>query len=109
MKESFIRWQKITIQQLSYLINLIIALSFSILGFSISLLMNPQFTPIGWSKLFFTSSFFLFVLATVSGIICSMIRLADYRITKNIARKREAGVSDSELIYDRIKTRCLDT
>jgi len=53
---SSIRWQTITIQQLSYVVNLILALSVSTLGFSTSLLMDVKFIPTGWLKLLFISS-----------------------------------------------------
>ena len=45
--EKFVRWQGITIKQLTYAINLILGLSTASLGFAISLLLNDKFNQIG--------------------------------------------------------------
>lgn len=99
--ESFIRWQAITISQLSYVINLIIVISVSALGFCISLLLNTEFSPTDWGKFFFTFSLFMYLLSTGLGILCNIIRLKDYRKTKNIVWKREKGISEDELRCER--------
>ncbi len=46
--EKFIRWQGITIAQLSYSINLILTFSVAAIGFGVSLLLNDDFKPVSW-------------------------------------------------------------
>lgn len=86
--ESFIRWQAITICQLSYVINLILGLSVAVLGFGVSLLLNERFNPISWLKQFFAISLILLLTSFSFGVWCTINRLRDFRATKEIARKR---------------------
>ncbi|HMF55359.1 MAG TPA: hypothetical protein VK619_03280 [Pyrinomonadaceae bacterium] len=99
-KESFIRWQGITIEQLTYAINLILTLSTAALGFAVSLLISNDFKPTNPSRtgmtLFVLSVTALFV-SIAFGIWCVINRLKDFRLTRRVADEREDGATDEQL------------
>ena len=103
-KGSFIRWQSITIGQLTYAINLVLGFSVATLGFQVSLLLNEKFKPIGGlQKLSFFASLILLVLSVAFGIWVVINRLEDFRETTKAARKRENGAPGSEIEPHRIR------
>lgn len=97
MKNSFTRWQSITINQLTYAINLILALSIAALAFQVTTLLNPQFNPISWQKCAFALSLLSLMFSTAFGIWCVINRLSDFRLTAKIARMKEQKMSNIEL------------
>ena len=100
-ERSFIRWQSITNRQLGYAINLILTLSVATLGFQVNTLLDPRFNPISWQRAAISISLLSFLFSTALGIYCVINRLRDFRITQNVARKREQEISVSELASDR--------
>src|SRR3989344_1899197 len=95
--KSFVRWQGITISQLSYAVNLILGLAVAALGFVITLLLNKEFIPVSWMKCTFSVALLSLLASIGLGIWCVVNRLRDFRATKEVARKREKGATDSEL------------
>lgn len=113
-KGSFIRWQSITIGQLTYAINLILAFSVATLGFQVTLLLNDKFMPISWQKCVFSLSLILLSGSVALGIWVVINRLRDFRATTKAARKREEGAREEEIepyrtLYRKLgkKTWCL--
>ena len=111
---SFVRWQSITIAQLTYSVNLILGLAVAALGFQVSLLLNDKFNPIAWQKCAFFVSMFLLVLSIALGIWCVVNRLRDFRATAKAARMREKGKPADDIqpyrdLYKKLgeKTWCL--
>ena len=96
-KGSFIRWQLITITQLTYSVNLILGLAVGVLGFQVALLLNDKFNPIAWQKYAFSVSMFLLVLSLALGIWCVINRLRDFRATAKAARMRERKRPDEDI------------
>lgn len=96
-KGSFVRWQSITIAQLTYSVNLILGLAVAALGFQVSLLLNEQFHPTGWQKYAFGASILTLLLSIGFGIWCVINRLRDFRATLVVARLREKKKSDAEI------------
>jgi hypothetical protein len=94
-KESFVRWQDITITQLGYAVNLCLTFSTAALGFSLSLLTNNAFNPSGDGKFFFDVSLLSLMISVACGIYCVINRLADFRKTRGIALSREEMESDN--------------
>lgn len=92
--DSKIRWQAITISQLSYSINLFLTFTVAALGFCMSLLSNDNFTPDSWKICAFYLSIVLFLTSGGFGIWCTINRLRDFRATAKIARIR--GKKDKE-------------
>jgi hypothetical protein len=101
--ESFIRWQAITRDQLSFSSNLILTLSVAALGYQLDLLNrepNPDKCHIGLgivAAIALTASVLL-------GIGLVVNRLLDFKLTKDVARRRDRGASDADLADDRAIT-----
>jgi len=88
-KGSFIRWQSITIAELTYSVNLILGLAVAALGFQVALLLNEKFLPVGWQKCAFFAPIITLILSIGIGIWCVINRLRDFRATTKAARLRE--------------------
>ena len=100
-KGSFIRWQSITIGQLTYAINLILGFSVATLGFQVTLLLSNEFNPVSWQKRSFSLSLVLLAAALVFGVWVVINRLRDFRATMKVAREREKlerrGLGDEDI------------
>jgi len=99
-----IRWQAITIAQLSYAINLILTFSVASLGFGVTLLLNNEFNPAQCQSCLFTLSLFLLLASGGFGIWCTINRLRDFRATANITKLEYKTGSYSELTMLRALT-----
>jgi hypothetical protein len=88
-KGSFIRWQSITIGQLTYAINLILSFSVATLAFQVILLLSDKFNPTSWQKCAFFVSLALLAASFAFGVWVVINRLRDFRITMKAARERE--------------------
>jgi hypothetical protein len=88
---SFVRWQSMTIAQLTYCVNLILGMAVAALGFQVTLLLNDKFNPIAWQKCAFSVSMFLLIISIALGVWCVVNRLRDFRTTTKVARMREEG------------------
>ncbi len=97
VNESFIRWQAITIAQLSYAINLILTFSVAALGFVVSLLLNEKFNPVSWQSCVFFLSLILLLASGAFGIWCTINRLRDFRATTKITKLRDKKGKESEV------------
>src|SRR5437899_11385536 len=93
-KESFVRWQGITITQLGYVLNLLLGFATASLGFSLTLLKDEHFAPQRCEKFFFDSSLGLLGCSVIVGILCVSNRLWDFRKTTHIARDRGQWARD---------------
>jgi hypothetical protein len=94
---SFVRWQSITIAQLTYSVNLILGLAVATLGFQTALLLKETFHPAGWQKCAFGVSMLTLLLSIGFGIWRVINRLRDFRATTRAARLREDGKPDDEI------------
>lgn len=106
-KGSFIRWQSVTIGQLTYAINLILGLSVATLGFQITLLLSDKFVLMSWQKCTFFISLLLLAASIILGIWAVINRLLDFRATTKAAQKREKKAPENEIepyraIYQRL-------
>ena len=89
---SFVRWQAITIGQLSYAINLILGFSVATLGFQLSLLQNKEFGLPAWGKCVFLLSLISLIISAAFGVWVVINRLRDFRLTTRISDKRESMI-----------------
>jgi hypothetical protein len=96
-KGSFVRWQSLTIAQLTYSVNLILGLAVAALGFQVTLLLSEKFYPAGWQKCAFGVSMLTLLFSIGLGIWCVINRLRDFRATTRAARLREKGKPDDEI------------
>ena len=113
-KGSFVRWQSLTIAQLTYSVNLILGFAVATLGFQVTLLLNEKFNPATWQKCAFSVSMLLLLLSIAMGIWCVVNRLRSFRATTKAARMREEGKADEDIqpyrdLYKKLddKTWCL--
>ncbi len=96
-KGSFVRWQAITIGQLTTAINIILGFAGATLAFGTNLLTKESFQPIGWTGWLFLGSLAVLLLSMGLGVWCVINRLRDFRATTRVARKRETGAPEAEI------------
>lgn len=96
-RESSIRWQGRTIEQLGYALNLILGLSVAALGYELSFFLGGKFKSVGWQNCLFVISMLSLLLSVAVGLWCVVNRLWDFRETAKTARNREAGATYLEL------------
>ena len=89
VNERFIRWQAITIAQLSYAINLILTFSVAAIGFATTLLLNENFNPVSWQSYAFSLSLILLLVSGAFGVWCTINRLRDFRASLNYVIRKE--------------------
>ena len=94
---SFIRWQSITIAQLTYSLNLILGFSVAAMGFEVSLLIDNKICLSECQKCTLFSSIISLVFSVGFGIWCVINRLLSFRATAKSARLREEKRSDDEI------------
>ena len=95
--EKFVRWQGITITQLSYSINLILSFTVAAIGFGVSLLLNDSFQPTSWQSCIFSISMLLLLASGAFGIWCTINRLRDFRATAKITNLKRKEGNEEEL------------
>ena len=94
--DRFQRWRKIAIDQLTYALNLFLALTTAVLAYWFSLLRDNGFMPGATAKCFMLLSFLALAASVICGLICVFCRLYDFRGTAQRARgKEEAPTRDT--------------
>jgi hypothetical protein len=91
-KGSFIRWQAITINQLSLATNVILTFTVALIGFEINFLLNlnKDFPKFGcYFKVSYLASLTLLFFSFLLAILLIVNRLKDFRLTAKSARLRE--------------------
>lgn len=104
--KSFSKWQDIRIKQLGFANNLILALALGVMGFAIKFIQDENFEPNNIQKSLIWIGGVLTLISILLGILLIINRLEDFRLTANIARKRETG-NRKDLIADRESSRKL--
>lgn len=99
---SFIRWQSITVAQLTYAVNLVLGFSVAVLAFQVTVLLNEKFNPASWQKCAFSISLLTLMVSVGLGIWCVINRLRDFRATTKVARMREQKKTDAEIETHRV-------
>ena len=84
-QERFVHWQSMTIAQLGYALNLVLALAGASLAFTLSEI-KTVFQNQWGGKYFLVLAAIALILSVVLGLWCTWNRLTDFRKTKNIAR-----------------------
>jgi len=102
--ERFIRRQWRTIVQMWFAINILMILGVGILWYLSNLIINNNFNPICWGKIFFLLSAISILISVLLGIIITLNRLEDFRKTTKIANPK---INEEEKKYLRIKTKLL--
>lgn len=96
-KDRFIRWQQLTISQLSFTNNLFLGFSLGFLSFFVS---QPGvlFGGICWLSLLQTFSLLSLVVSFITGILTVLNRLRDFRLTKIIVKNEKLKFEDEHNI-----------
>lgn len=87
-KDRIVRWQQLSIKQLSFVNNLILTLSLLFFGFSINYNFL-KFNDNKWLFLFQITSLLMLSLSFVLGVYTAISRLYDFRLTTELLRKRK--------------------
>ena len=103
-KQSFIRWQGRTIEQLGFVNNLLIFLATGMLAFQVQLAIGEiSFTIL--NKCIIVLSMLLIFISLILGCYLAWNRLLAFRITAQVARKRETGKREGiDDLRDKVKT-----
>jgi hypothetical protein len=86
--DKFARWQKITIDQLGYALNLILTFTIAALGYCFVLLRDNGFVPRCPAKYTLLFSLLALAISALCGLATVLTRLSDFRGTAKRARKR---------------------
>jgi len=105
-KQSFIRWQGRTIEQLGFVNNLLIFLATGILAFQVQLAISIRevFFSI-LDKYTIVLSTLLIFISLMLGCYLAWNRLLSFRLTAQVARKRETGKKEGiEDLRNKVRT-----
>lgn len=102
--ERNIRWTQTALNQLSFFNNLLLSLSVGFLAFCFKPEffkdLSPSLNEIDWSKSFLIASIIFIVLSIIIGLITSISRLKDFRITRAINQIRQRTYEHSDKLLD---------
>lgn len=87
--DRFIRWQSYTLNQVTFALNFFLGLTIATLGFSVSLLMDDKFDPVGIVNFLFGTALICQLISLLFGIAAIITRTLDFRFTAQIARNAE--------------------
>lgn len=94
--ERFIRWQRYTIEQLSFALNLFLGLSVGSPAFGITLVRDDSFSVSGCWKVAFSISLVALALSILAGCVAVVTRLLDFRYTARNVRSDETFEAEDE-------------
>ncbi|WP_422353887.1 hypothetical protein [Roseivirga pacifica] len=106
--ESYIRWQNIRITQLGFANNLILGISIALIGFMLDFLQTDDLVLNSCQKFLFWVGGSLTLVSIGFGLYVVFNKLDDFRLTAQIARKRETGKTDG-IEDDRTESKVLGT
>lgn len=86
---SFVRWQAITIAQLTFAINIVLGFTGASLAFGVPLLVDGRLPSYTWARYVFAFSLVVLLISMALGVWCVVNRLRHFRTTAQVARKRE--------------------
>jgi hypothetical protein len=109
-RESFVRWQAISITQLGYVIGLLLSIAIAMLGFAFTQVKDASWSPTPCEKFVFSAGLVLLIFSIAFALACAINRLCDFRETTKIARDREKWLRErrDELEIDRLLKRRRD-
>ena len=92
-RERNIRWTDRTLSQLSFYNNLLLSLSIGLLSFAYKMErinnINISFKNIDWSLTIYVMSIIMTTFSIILGLVISLIRLYDFRLTRQINQIRQ--------------------
>ena len=97
---SFVRWQKIAIDQLGYAVNLVLTFAVAALGYWFVLLRDKDFAPGASARCMLLLSFMALAGSAIAGLVCILNRLRDFRGTARRARSESDGEKPAKEYLD---------
>lgn len=108
-KGSFVRWQAVTVAQLTYAINLLLTFAVATLGYQVTLLGGDKFSlAASGQKCLFSASLLFLGASVLFGLAVVVNRLRSFRATMRAARARETGNAEA-LATNRTLYKILDS
>jgi len=101
--EQFLRWQRYTIEQLTFALNLLLGVSGASLAFGISLLRDEAFSLSGYSRWAFSIGLVALAFSVFVGCAAVVSRLLDFRFTERAVRADERLDSEAGVYRYRSK------
>jgi hypothetical protein len=99
-RDSYLRWQKIAIEQLGYTINLYFTLSAAVLAFAVKLMMDAKVHLPTCARCLFDVSLLLLGSSIAAALIANVTRANDFRYTRRAALARWRGDADHSALHD---------
>ncbi len=103
-RDSYLRWQKISLEQLGYTINLIFTLSGVILGFVIKTMMESKVPLPGCAHCMFLASIPFLGISILLSLSANVTRTLDFRYTRQAAYARWKKTVDHGTCHDDAET-----
>jgi len=89
--DRFIRWQEVLREHVTFLNNLLLTISFGVVGFCISLLIQDNFNPFCYTKYLFTFGLGITFISILLGLGTALNRLLDFRKTVEKIKNESRG------------------
>jgi len=99
-REAFIRWQGRTIDQMSSVSNLLIALATGLLAFEAQQTLGPRPAAPGCERTLGLLSIASVALSLIVGLSLAWNRLREFRLTARIVRERAQPMADGDMFRD---------
>ena len=87
-RDSYLRWQKIALVQLGYVINLILTLSGAVLAFAVKAMMESKAPLPTCAHFMFHASILILGISVWSSLVANVTRALDFRYTRKAAYAR---------------------
>ena len=102
--DSYLRWQKLAIVQLGYVVNLFLTLSGAVLAFAVKTMMESKAPlPTGAHCMFHTSLLVL-VFSIGASLAANVTRALDFRYTRRAAYARWKDKPEHDCLQDKANT-----
>ncbi len=99
MEERFVRWQRYTLNQLTFVLNMFFGLAVGAVAFSFTLLRDKEFLLVGCPKFLFKIAIISLCLSVFSSCAAVISRLMDYRYTARKIRNDKNSEFEESTVY----------
>jgi hypothetical protein len=98
-RESYLRWQRLALEQLGYAINILLTFSVGVIGFAVKMMIDSK-TPFPALAHYMFHGWLVSLLVCVgSGIGATISRTLDYRFTRRAVRARWKGEESAQEVF----------
>lgn len=100
-RDSYLRWQKIAIEQLGYVINLFLTLSGAVLAFAVKTMMESRAPLPACAHCMFHTSLLVLGVSIFASLVANITRAADFRYTRRAAHARWRSKPEHDDLRDK--------